>query len=546
MGVFKLHLAIPPTYPADPPKAFFRTKIFHPNIEPETGAVCVETLKRDWETKLTLKDVLMTISCLLVEPNASSALNAEAGGMLEQGGGSGWDGFERRARMMTKLQAAVPRELKEAVRDAQVRGEEKVSQDGDEEKKDSGVEDGAKPPQRRRRLARMRETISMEDAISPASASSRPETRPPPPRPFVVQSSIDDVFGSLRLPQPSLRPHQPRTTNEQHPTDEDSEMQDPNQENDSLNSPVATTKPVFHAPPTRHGPAIPLGELSIVIPHEPDDFDTTFDDSMEVEYPPSPKKSPVKQRCASPDHYGEHPPSSRRQQQACPSSPRKQSPVKRQPPQLQQRGLFGQSEARNDVFAVPMAPPTRPDLSRAATSHKNARNIFFTPDNPAHAASQRDTRDTPSVAPTVTDESDFELSFELLRQSERRKKNLLSSPPKRKARGRFADWTPLEHEPDTSGDGLLRFGSHGGVMATAGVVKKSPIAASTSGRKSPALSIDRVQKSVSPKAIKVSKSKEEKEREKVERRLWKACGGNVDRWNRGDFGDALNVRRSRW
>jgi len=50
---------MPEDYPKSPPKASFRTRIWHPNVEESTGAVCVDTLKRDWEPKLTLRDVLI-------------------------------------------------------------------------------------------------------------------------------------------------------------------------------------------------------------------------------------------------------------------------------------------------------------------------------------------------------------------------------------------------------------------------------------------------------------------------------------------------------
>jgi ubiquitin-conjugating enzyme E2 S len=58
-GMWKLQLKIPQDYPNSPPKAFFRTKIWHPNVEESTGSVCLETLKRDWDRKLTLRDILI-------------------------------------------------------------------------------------------------------------------------------------------------------------------------------------------------------------------------------------------------------------------------------------------------------------------------------------------------------------------------------------------------------------------------------------------------------------------------------------------------------
>ena len=58
-GVWKLWLKIPEDYPKSPPKACFRTRIWHPNVEENSGSVCVDTLKKDWEPKLTLRDVLI-------------------------------------------------------------------------------------------------------------------------------------------------------------------------------------------------------------------------------------------------------------------------------------------------------------------------------------------------------------------------------------------------------------------------------------------------------------------------------------------------------
>ncbi|TKA37195.1 hypothetical protein B0A49_13458, partial [Cryomyces minteri] len=120
LGLWKLHLEIPPTYPAAPPKAHFRTKIYHPNVDEATGAVCVETLKRDWDAKLTLRDVLVTVSCLLIQPNPASALNAEAGALLQED----YESFARRARLMTGIHAGVPKSLQGVVAEARNRGEE--------------------------------------------------------------------------------------------------------------------------------------------------------------------------------------------------------------------------------------------------------------------------------------------------------------------------------------------------------------------------------------------------------------------------------------
>jgi len=46
-GVYRCKLVIPPDFPKNPPKGYFNTKIFHPNVS-EKGEICVNTLKKDW------------------------------------------------------------------------------------------------------------------------------------------------------------------------------------------------------------------------------------------------------------------------------------------------------------------------------------------------------------------------------------------------------------------------------------------------------------------------------------------------------------------
>ena len=137
-GLWKLSLKIPDSYPAAPPTATFQTRIWHPNVEENSGSVCVDTLKKDWESKLTLRDVLIvraliafgsmtssliwlpqTVSCLLLQPNPDSALNSTAGHLLQDD----YDSFARQARLMTSIHARIPLELKKDVLAAKRRGE---------------------------------------------------------------------------------------------------------------------------------------------------------------------------------------------------------------------------------------------------------------------------------------------------------------------------------------------------------------------------------------------------------------------------------------
>ena len=44
-GVFDVDILIPKEYPFEPPKMKFMTKIWHPNVSSQTGAICLVSLK---------------------------------------------------------------------------------------------------------------------------------------------------------------------------------------------------------------------------------------------------------------------------------------------------------------------------------------------------------------------------------------------------------------------------------------------------------------------------------------------------------------------
>ncbi|CAI9734616.1 ubiquitin-conjugating enzyme E2-22 kDa [Octopus vulgaris] len=64
-GKFQLEIKIPETYPFNPPKVRFVTRIWHPNISSVTGAVCLDILKDQWAAAMTLRTVLLSLQALL-------------------------------------------------------------------------------------------------------------------------------------------------------------------------------------------------------------------------------------------------------------------------------------------------------------------------------------------------------------------------------------------------------------------------------------------------------------------------------------------------
>uniref|UniRef100_A0A1I8G0L6 E2 ubiquitin-conjugating enzyme n=1 Tax=Macrostomum lignano TaxID=282301 RepID=A0A1I8G0L6_9PLAT len=100
-GSFHIKLHLGSNYPNEPPKGYFITKIFHPNIAPQTGEICVNTLKRDWTPDTGLKKLLLVIKCLLIVPNPESALNEDAGRLLLEE----YSEYFARARLYTEIHA---------------------------------------------------------------------------------------------------------------------------------------------------------------------------------------------------------------------------------------------------------------------------------------------------------------------------------------------------------------------------------------------------------------------------------------------------------
>lgn len=64
-GTFLLEIHVPETYPFNPPKVRFITRIWHPNISSVTGAICLDILKDNWAAAMTLRTVLLSLQALL-------------------------------------------------------------------------------------------------------------------------------------------------------------------------------------------------------------------------------------------------------------------------------------------------------------------------------------------------------------------------------------------------------------------------------------------------------------------------------------------------
>ncbi|VFQ77750.1 unnamed protein product [Cuscuta campestris] len=75
-GIFKIDIILPDGYPFDPPKMKFSTKVWHPNISSQSGAICLDVLKDQWSPALTLKTALLSIQALLSDPQPDDPQDA--------------------------------------------------------------------------------------------------------------------------------------------------------------------------------------------------------------------------------------------------------------------------------------------------------------------------------------------------------------------------------------------------------------------------------------------------------------------------------------
>ena len=73
-GKFKIDIVLTNEYPYKPPKMKFDTRIWHPNISSQTGAICLDILKNEWSPALSIRTALLSLQALLCSPEPGSPL----------------------------------------------------------------------------------------------------------------------------------------------------------------------------------------------------------------------------------------------------------------------------------------------------------------------------------------------------------------------------------------------------------------------------------------------------------------------------------------
>lgn len=82
-GTFYVDIVVPPDYPFVPPKMRFETRLWHPNVSSQTGAICLDILKDQWSPALTIRTALLSLQALLSMPEPDDPQDAQVAGQYK-------------------------------------------------------------------------------------------------------------------------------------------------------------------------------------------------------------------------------------------------------------------------------------------------------------------------------------------------------------------------------------------------------------------------------------------------------------------------------
>lgn len=102
-GIFTIRMDISPRYPMFPPKLYFENKLWHPNVDYDSGVVASDLFAQDWTVAWTLQGALLAVWSALKDPVLAAPVNLVATEQVLQNPTN----FFHHARVWTEIHAGV-------------------------------------------------------------------------------------------------------------------------------------------------------------------------------------------------------------------------------------------------------------------------------------------------------------------------------------------------------------------------------------------------------------------------------------------------------
>mmetsp|Transcript_16404 Transcript_16404/g.18557 ORF Transcript_16404/g.18557 Transcript_16404/m.18557 type:complete len:149 (-) Transcript_16404:1170-1616(-) len=100
-GKFKIEVDFPDNYPFVPPKLRFKTTIYHPSVNKETGKICTDLIADQWKPTLGLRYIVQTLRSVLEDPSSDRPVEPKIAMEYEKAPRK----FHKTARQYTKMYA---------------------------------------------------------------------------------------------------------------------------------------------------------------------------------------------------------------------------------------------------------------------------------------------------------------------------------------------------------------------------------------------------------------------------------------------------------